>query len=471
MITRRDIVERVREWELREEVVEKDYVLGWVLWGIGAHERLSATWAFKGGTCLKKCFIETYRFSEDLDFTVLPHGPILPDDLVPLFTELLDRVAAESGIHFGLKRPVFKAHLSGRYTEGRIYYQGPRGTPQPARIKLDLSSSEQVVRPTVLRLIAHAYPDSLPEPATVRCYSFDEVFAEKIRALSERGRPRDLYDIINLFNRPDLRGEAGLVRQVLKEKCETKGVPFPSFASVSASSVREELEFDWSNMLAHQLPALPPFVDFWAALESFFEWLDGVVELEELSPVPLGANEQGVELWTPPPTVSTWGTGVPLETVRFAASNHLCVELQYSGSVRTIEPYSLRRTRDGNFVLHGIRVDSGEHRSYRVDRIESVRVTNQTFSPRYRVELSSSGPVHAAATTSSPPPVRRTMSRRSPGRRRSTGGYYYVVQCPYCQKRFRRKTRGTKLNKHKDKHGYRCSGSGRQGYLVDQGYS
>ncbi len=35
-------------------------------------------WVFKGGTCLKKCYIETYRFSEDLDFTVLPGGPFRP---------------------------------------------------------------------------------------------------------------------------------------------------------------------------------------------------------------------------------------------------------------------------------------------------------------------------------------------------------------------------------------------------------
>jgi len=28
------------------------------------------SWAFKGGTCLKKCYFETYRFSEDLDFTL-----------------------------------------------------------------------------------------------------------------------------------------------------------------------------------------------------------------------------------------------------------------------------------------------------------------------------------------------------------------------------------------------------------------
>jgi predicted nucleotidyltransferase component of viral defense system len=62
--------ERVREWGLREDVVEKDYVIGWLLWGIGSNPAFSTSWAFKGGTCLKKCYLETYRFSEDLDFTV-----------------------------------------------------------------------------------------------------------------------------------------------------------------------------------------------------------------------------------------------------------------------------------------------------------------------------------------------------------------------------------------------------------------
>lgn len=32
--------------------------------------RLAKSWIFKGGTCLKKCFFETYRFFEDLDFTL-----------------------------------------------------------------------------------------------------------------------------------------------------------------------------------------------------------------------------------------------------------------------------------------------------------------------------------------------------------------------------------------------------------------
>jgi predicted nucleotidyltransferase component of viral defense system len=41
-----------------------------MLAGIYAHEELAGSWIFKGGTCLKKCFFETYRFSEDLDFTL-----------------------------------------------------------------------------------------------------------------------------------------------------------------------------------------------------------------------------------------------------------------------------------------------------------------------------------------------------------------------------------------------------------------
>jgi len=55
---------------LLPSVVEKDYVLGWILAGINAHEGIAESWFFKGGTCLKKCYFETYRFSEDLDFTL-----------------------------------------------------------------------------------------------------------------------------------------------------------------------------------------------------------------------------------------------------------------------------------------------------------------------------------------------------------------------------------------------------------------
>ncbi len=205
MISRADIDDRVRRWDLREDVVEKDYVLGWVLWGIGTESRLRNTWVFKGGTCLKKCYIETYRFSEDLDFTVLEDGPIEPEEVLEAISRLLDGVNQEAGIDFALRDPVCRSRQSGRSAAARVYYRGPRNTPGPASIKFDLTQDEFVVRPPVLRPISHDYPDLLPAPGQVRCYSFEEVFAEKLRAMGQRSRPRDLYDIVNLFRRPDFR--------------------------------------------------------------------------------------------------------------------------------------------------------------------------------------------------------------------------------------------------------------------------
>ena len=57
MIDRLEILETATRMSLGPQVVEKDYVLGWVLAGIYAHEELASTWVFKGGTCLKKMLL------------------------------------------------------------------------------------------------------------------------------------------------------------------------------------------------------------------------------------------------------------------------------------------------------------------------------------------------------------------------------------------------------------------------------
>ena len=387
MISRTGLNERVQEWGLREDVVEKDYAIGWLLWGIGSNPTLSASWAFKGGTCLKKCYLETYRFSEDLDFTVLPGGPLNPDEVAPIIQEVLDRIYDQAGVDFRVRAPVFRLRPDNKSAEGRVYYRGPRNAPVAASIKLDLTAAEQVVRPTVLNQISHPYPDKLPDPATVRGYSFEELFAEKLRAMGERSRPRDLYDIINLFRRQDFRPHAELIRSVYVQKCEAKGVEVFSFDSIKNSPYRGELETEWANMLGHQLPTLPPFDNFWQEVPQLFDWLDGKLVSEELPMISLAEGEDSE--WTPPPTVWVWGQKAPLETVRFAAANHLCVELGYGGSKRLIEPYSLRRTKNGNLILYAVKATTNELRTYRVDRIESIKVTNTPYKPKYSVEFSS----------------------------------------------------------------------------------
>lgn len=462
MITRAVIEERVREWNLREDIVEKDYVLGWLLWGIGADEDLGRHWVFKGGTCLKKCYFETYRFSEDLDFTVLPGGPVRAEDVQPALVRVLARVQEQSGIQMDERPPLLKTHASGLYTEGRVYYRGPRNAPQVASIRLDLSASEQAARPPVLRTIGHAFPDELPAPAQVRCYSFEEVFAEKIRAMGERSRPRDLYDIINLYRRSDLRQHPQLVREVLAEKCRTKGLEVPTMASLNASPYRAEIETAWEDMLAHQLPSLPPFAAFWSELSALFAWLEGAPEPAALPTAP--AQEETEVDWRPPATVFTWGQGVAIEPIRFAAANRLCVDLGYQGGTREIEPYALRRSKAGAILLVAVKTATRETRTYRVDRIESVHVTTKPFTPIYGVEIGGAGPLRIPDITR---PRTEQSSAWRPAAHRPSATHYgpvYIIMCPVCQREFRRHSKDSSLRLHKDKHGWNCSG--RTGYLV-----
>lgn len=98
MIDASEIREIASETGLNPYVVEKDYVIGWVLAGIYMHPEICEGWVFKGGTCLKKCFFETYRFSEDLDFT-LRHAEHLDEVfLFRVLSEVADWVYQNAGI-------------------------------------------------------------------------------------------------------------------------------------------------------------------------------------------------------------------------------------------------------------------------------------------------------------------------------------------------------------------------------------
>ena len=78
MIKPGEIQQKAREAGVRDQQIEKDYILSWILKGIAQHEQLSKTIVFKGGTVLKKIYFEDYRFSEDLDFTLI-NNVCLPD--------------------------------------------------------------------------------------------------------------------------------------------------------------------------------------------------------------------------------------------------------------------------------------------------------------------------------------------------------------------------------------------------------
>ena len=235
MIDRAEVLTIAGERDLRVDMIEKDYVLGWLLAGVFAHPVLGPAWMFKGGTCLKKCFLETYRLSEDLDFTVEDAGQLDEGLLTDAFQEIAEWMYDQSGIDISTQRPrfrVFRNPRDGLQVEGRVYYRGPmQSRGSLPRVKLDLTADERMVHPPVERAVAHPYSDGPEDGMTARTYSLTELVGEKIRALGERARPRDLYDVISFFRREDLRPEASAVLQVLREKCEFKGIPVPALAS------------------------------------------------------------------------------------------------------------------------------------------------------------------------------------------------------------------------------------------------
>src|SRR5260370_17620313 len=98
MIERREILEAASSVSLLPHIVEKDYVLGWILAGIDAHEELSESWVFKGGTCLNKCYFETYRFSEDLDFTLRNEDHLDEEFLRRVFEDVVSCATDPSGL-------------------------------------------------------------------------------------------------------------------------------------------------------------------------------------------------------------------------------------------------------------------------------------------------------------------------------------------------------------------------------------
>ncbi|MCY4142837.1 MAG: nucleotidyl transferase AbiEii/AbiGii toxin family protein [Gammaproteobacteria bacterium] len=265
---------------LSPHVIEKDYVLGWLLWGIARNPTLGENWLFKGGTCLKKCFFGSYRFSEDLDFTPIGSSIVEEDFLYQILSDIVESVYLETGIEFPSntrKLEIFTTAQHRRHCQIRIGYQAPvsrRGRNAP-RIKIDLTPNERVVLQPVYRSVIHSYSDEPESGISVRTYAFAEIFAEKIRALAERARPRDLYDVIHLYRSKEILPEASMLLDVLRRKCEFRKIKLPDIADLEPQ--QGILEQNWELMLGSQVPVLTPFATWWIDLASFFDWLYGRV--------------------------------------------------------------------------------------------------------------------------------------------------------------------------------------------------
>ncbi len=386
--------------------IEKDYALGWLLYGIAQHSMLSR-WVFKGGTCLKKCFFETYRFSEDLDFTIPADLPFTEEIVRRGLAEVCEWVSSESGVDFPRDRLEIEVYTNKQGTESinaKATYSGPLGMKRGnmQRIKLDLTQNEVLVDPPKKRAIFHRYEDRIEPAPSIACYTVNEILAEKTRALYERqGRARDVYDLVSIDRnfRDEIVPERA--REILNVKFAFKKLSAPSVASILARVDFDGLAVAWEQQLSHQLPLLPPVAGFVAGLkEALAWWIEPQTAVAPLLPAPVGKDEQVLprEHFVAAQSMQRSGPNRPssgsgLDRIRFAARNRLCVAIGYDGVDRVVEPYSLRYARTtGNtnlFVYELLRSGrtSDQVKSFNVAKLESVTVLHEPFTARWIVEL------------------------------------------------------------------------------------
>ena len=178
MIKPGEIQQKAREVFVRDQQIEKDYVLSWILQGIAQHAHLSKNIVFKGGTVLKKIYFEDYRFSEDLDFTLL-FNEITDEQLFLWFKEIFEYILGEANIRLVIIDN--NAHEDGGINF-YISYVGPLGGQgNNKKVKVDISRSEQLVFEPVKKDILVAYSDL--KANQLLCYPLEEVLVEKMERL------------------------------------------------------------------------------------------------------------------------------------------------------------------------------------------------------------------------------------------------------------------------------------------------
>ena len=176
MLTRQQL-EIINRKSLRYplHIAEKDYFLALVM-QIVADSPTGKTLIFKGGTALHHCYLDQYRFSEDLDFSS-NKTPLSLEDVRKIFDNI---------DYLSIK----KDYLSNATIKlEKLQYTGPLIQPNSLKVEIDFLQNVLLPPQTL------AYHNVWGVDFTVAVMDIKEICAEKIRAMSDRARYRDFYDI------------------------------------------------------------------------------------------------------------------------------------------------------------------------------------------------------------------------------------------------------------------------------------
>jgi predicted nucleotidyltransferase component of viral defense system len=187
----------ISEWKKaapwsQNDQVEQDLIICRTLVEIFSHPMLADNLAFRGGTALFKLHLQPVRYSEDIDLVQVHRGPIGP---------ILD--ALQEKLNFWLSNPKRK-QSEGRVT---LTYRVASEEGVQLKLKVEINSREHF---TVLGFDKRAFSvDSrwFSGSASILTYHLDELLATKMRALYQRKKGRDLFDLWAAFTSSDAQPE------------------------------------------------------------------------------------------------------------------------------------------------------------------------------------------------------------------------------------------------------------------------
>jgi len=249
MISSGDIAKLATRLRVGQRVIEKDYVLSWLLVGI-AESELRNELAFKGGTALKKVYYPDYRFSEDLDFTLpgdLPHN-----DLVQAFEPVFVWLEREVNLTLAVRREEQSIFDS---TTLLVNYVGPlRASLGSRHVKADFTRGELLLHPLADGTLQAPSYDDYRTGVTLPTYSLEEILTEKLCALVGRTEPRDLYDVYWLFESRDV--DLSFLPDSFARKCEHKKQDSTRLYGMLADKQTTFARL-WASRLKQQVTELP----------------------------------------------------------------------------------------------------------------------------------------------------------------------------------------------------------------------
>ncbi len=185
MITKEQIKELSKRKRINQDTIQREY-LQILFLKILYTDKLSQKIYFKGGTAIH-LLLGSSRFSMDLDFS----SEIYSDSLGKLLEKIVDRMILEIP---DVKLKSSKKRINHSFSKILSYY--PKEKKYPLNIAIDFSLREKPMKKIQITVLKTDFPISgLP---VISHLHWQEILAEKIRAILIRGQGRDLYDIYYL---------------------------------------------------------------------------------------------------------------------------------------------------------------------------------------------------------------------------------------------------------------------------------